>query len=181
MRFVLNEDADFEISRARQQLAALLQFTSFGAPMVYYGDETGFYVPGKGGFGDPYNRATFPWPDESRDPRIGTFIDQRMGDYYAQLASIRRALPALRSGSLQTLFGNANVYAFARVGPPNKPAIVAVNKGSQPVTVDIPVRGLYPNGTTLADQKSSFQSQVSGGRIRVQLFPRDGVILAGTS
>ena len=89
-------------------------------------------------------------------------------------------MPALRSGSLQTLFTNANVFGFARVAAPNKPVIVALNKASQPVAVDVPVRGLYPDGARLADRKSSFQAQVSGGKIHVQLFPRDGVILAGT-
>jgi glycosidase len=181
VRFVLNEDADFEISRARQQLAALLQFTSFGAPMIYYGDETGFYVPGKSGFGDPYNRATFPWDDATFDPLTRHIADPRMGDYYARLGAVRHALPALRSGSLVTLFANPNVYGFARVAVPNKPVMVVVNKGAQPATVDVPVRGLYPNGARLSDQKSSFQTMVSGGRVRVQLFGRDGVILVGTS
>jgi glycosidase len=182
VRFVLHEGGDdFEVAGARQQLLALLQFTSFGAPMVYYGDETGFYVEGKNGFGDPYNRATFPWDDATFDVRTRHIADPRMGDYYARLAAIRHALPALRTGSLTTLFTNATVYGFARVAAPNKPVIVVLNKGSQPTAVDIPVRGLYPNGTTLRDQKSTFQTTVSGGRVRVNLFPRDGLILVGTS
>ena len=180
VRFVLNEDADFEVSRARQQLAALLQFTSFGAPMIYYGDETGFYVPGKNGFGDPYNRATFPWPDTSAGPPFDAGPDPRMGDYYARLGAIRHALPALRTGTLTTLVANANVFGFARVAAPDKPVLVVVNRGAQPASVDVPVRGLYPNGATLADRKSTFQTQVSGGKAHVQLFPRDGVILVGT-
>ena len=177
---MLNEDPDFEVGRAQQQLVALLQFTSFGAPMVYYGDETGFYVPGKNGFADPYNRATFPWDDTTFDPMTRHTADPRMGEYYARLASIRRSLPALRTGSLRTLLTNANVFGFARVAAPNKPVIVALNKGAQPATVDIPVRGLYPNGATLRDQKSSFQATVAAGRVRVQLFGRDGVVLVGT-
>jgi glycosidase len=179
VRFVLNEDADFEISRARQQLAALLQFTSFGAPMIYYGDETGFYVPGKNGFGDPYNRATFPWPDTTPNPPFEGGVDPRMGDYYARLAAIRHGLPALRTGTLTTLFTNANVYGFARVSAPDKPVLVVLNKGAQPASVDVPVRGLYPNGTVLRDQKGGFQTTVAAGRVRVELFPRDGLILVG--
>ena len=181
VRFVLNENADFEISRARQQLAALLQFTAFGAPMIYYGDETGFYVEGKSGFGDPYNRATFPWPDTTSNPSATGGADPRMGDFYARLGAIRHALPALRAGSLTTLFANANIYSFARVAAPDKPVLVALNKAAQPATVDVPVRGLYPNGATLSDQRSSFRTTVSGGRVRLRLFPRDGLILVGTS
>jgi hypothetical protein len=104
-----------------------------------------------------------------------------MGEYYAQLAAIRHSLPALRTGSLTTLFTNATVYGFARVGAPEKPVLVVLNKGAQPTAVDIPVRGLYPNGATLRDQKSSFQTTVSGGRAHVDLFPWDGLILVGTS
>jgi glycosidase len=181
VRFALDEGDDFEISRARQQLVALLQFTSFGAPMIYYGDETGFYAPGKNGFGDPYNRAPFPWDDESFDPQTRHIADPRMGDYYGRLAAIRHSLPALRTGSLATLSTSSNVYGFARVAAPDKPVIVVLNKDAQPAGVDVPVRGLYPNGTTLRDQKSSYQATVSGGRVHVQLFGRDGVILVGTS
>jgi hypothetical protein len=102
-----------------------------------------------------------------------------MGDYYARLSAIRHALPALRTGSLTTLFTNTNIYAFARVASPDKPVVVALDKGGQPATVDVPVRGLYPDGTVLRDQKSSFQATVTGGRVRVELFPRDGLILVG--
>ena len=180
VRFALDE-GDFDAARERQRLVAMLQFTAFGAPMIYYGDETGFSVAGKNGLSDPYNRAPYPWADASRDPPTATLPDPRMGDHYAQLASIRRSLPALRTGSLTTLFTNATVYGFARVAAPAKPVIVVLNKDDQPATVSIPVRGLYPNGTTLRDQRSSFQAEVSGGAVRVELFGRDGVILVGTS
>src|SRR5262245_31038892 len=179
VRFVLDQGDDFDLSRTRQQLAALLQFTAFGAPIIYYGDETGFYVPGKNGFGDPYNRATFPWPDTTPSAPAQGGADPRMGDYYARLGAIRHALPALRTGSLTTLLAKASVYGFARVGPPDKPVIVVVNKGGQPATVNVPVRGLYPDGAVLRDQKGSFQATVTGGRVRAELFPRDGLILTG--
>jgi glycosidase len=149
--------------------------------MVYYGDEIGISAPGKSGFADPYNRAPFPWPDVTRDPRTAYFVDPLMGDYYARLAAIRHSLPALRAGSLTTLFTSPKVYAFARVAPPDKPVLVVLNKSDRPTQLDIPVRGLYPNGTTLRDQKSSFQTTVTNGRAHVELFQRDGVILVGTS
>jgi glycosidase len=189
VRFALSEGNDFDAARQRQQLVALLQFTLLGAPLIYYGDETGFSVAGKNGFSDPYNRAPYPWADVTREPRTAYFVDPLMGDYYARLASIRHSLPALAKGSLTSLLtgdttkaSNDNgVYAFARVSSPDKPVVVALNKGAQPTDVDIPLRGLYPNGATLADQKSSFRVTVGGGRIHVPLFARDGVILVGTS
>ena len=149
--------------------------------MIYYGDETGFYVEGKNGFGDPYNRATFPWDDETFDLRTRHIADPRMGDYYARLGAIRHALPALaraRSRPSSATQTSTRSHAWLRQ---EKPVIVLLNKAAQPTTVDIPVRGLYPNGTLLRDQKSSYQTTVSGGRAHVELFPWDGVILVGTS
>jgi glycosidase len=173
--FTLHEGGDdFEVAGARQQLLALLQFTSFGAPMVYYGDETGFYVEGKNGFDDPYNRATFPWDDATFDLHTRHIADPRMGDYYARLGAIRHALPALRTGSLTPLFTNATVFGFARVAPPEKPVIVALNKGSQPTAVDIPVRRLYPNGTTLRDQKARFKPLSAAGEPMSTCSPATG-------
>jgi cyclomaltodextrinase len=180
-QFELLEQGDRDAAVQKQKLVALLQFTSFGAPLIYYGDETGFFVPGKSGFADPYNRATYPWRDETRDPTTATFVSDEMVTYYTDLGRIRHALPALRTGSLVTLSTKANVYAFARVAPPDKPVIVVLNKSDRPQQLDIPVRGLYPNGTTLRDQRSSFQADVHNGVFGAQLFQRDGVILVGTS
>ena len=161
--------------KERQKLAALLQFTSFGAPMIYYGDEAGIDAPGRNGFGDPYNRAPYPWPDESGDVNVYGPQDAEMIEYYKRLTALRRQLPALRTGSTRTLLTNASVYAFARVSAPNQPVIVVLNKGAQNATVAIPVRGLYPNGTNLGP------ARVAGGRVSVTLPPRSGFVLSGTS
>jgi glycosidase len=161
--------------KQRQRLVALVQFTTPGAPMVYYGDEVGIDAPGRAGFGDPYNRAPYPWTDESGNVDTYGPPDPAMLDWYMRLGSLRRSLPALRSGSLMTLFTNASVYAFARVAAPHKPVIVALNKGSQPATVRIPVRGLYPDGATLGDVR------VTGGRVAVTVPPVGGLVLVGTS
>jgi glycosidase len=129
--FVAGEDG--------QRLAALLQFTSFGAPMLYYGDEAGIVAPGKDGFSDPYNRAPFPWDN----------VDESLLEYYAKLIAIRHSHPALRTGSLVTLSAKGDVYAFERIAPPDKPVMVVLNKGSKPATVSLPGNGLFDelNGT----------------------------------
>jgi len=136
-----------------QRLVALLQYTSFGAPMVYYGDEAGVATPDRNGFADPYNRATYPWdsPDES------------LIQYYAKLGAIRHALPALRTGSVVTLSAKGNVYAFERIAPPDKPVVVVLNKGTAPATVKVP-------GTGLVDQ-------LTGAPFTGSVPARGGVIL----
>jgi glycosidase len=139
-----------------QRLAALLQYTSFGAPMLYYGDEVGIVAPGKNGFSDPYNRAPFPWDSE----------DQSLLEYYAKLASIRHFLRPLRTGSLVTLSAKGNVYAFERVAPPDKPVVVVLNKGPSPATVNVPGSGLV--------------DQLTSTRFTGTVPARGGVILLGT-
>jgi glycosidase len=168
------------IPAQRLRLAALLQFTAFGAPMVYYGDEVAINAPGKNGFGDPYNRAPYPWPDVSGDVHTYGPPDIQTSIYYSQLGALRHQLPALRNGSLVTLFTNANLYAFARVAPPAQPVVVVLNRGNSDATAAIPIRGLYPEGA-LENPLTGDEFTVGSGRLRVSVPARGGLILVGTS
>jgi 4-alpha-glucanotransferase len=140
-----------------QRLVALLQYTSFGAPMLYYGDEAGIIAPDKNGFSDPYNRASYPWGTE----------DESLLDYYRKLGAIRHELPALRTGSLVTQSAKGNVYAFERLAPPDKPVIVVLNKGAAPVTVKVPGSGLV--------------DRLTGRPFTGSVPARGGVVLVGSS
>jgi glycosidase len=179
---VLTEPGDsLAVAKERQRLAALLQFTAFGAPMIYYGDEAGINAPGKSGFGDPYNRAPYPWSDAGGNVNTYGPPDAALLAYYAQLGSLRHSFPGLKIGSLVTLFANASLYAFARVGAPNKPVIVVLNKSGQSAEATIPLRGLYPNGASLEDALAGSRPGVVGGSVRVSVSPRTGLVLVGTS
>ena len=46
----------------RLKIATLLQYTLYGVPSIYYGDEVGMQ-----GYTDPLNRKTFPWGNENKD------------------------------------------------------------------------------------------------------------------
>jgi glycosidase len=176
--FVLTEPGDtYQVATERQQLAGLLQFTAFGAPMVYYGDEAGIDAPGRSGFGDPYNRAPYPWTDASGNVDTYGPPADYMLSWYTRLGALRHSLPALRNGSFITLFANNNVFAFARSAPPNRPVIVALNKGAQAAEVAIPLRGLYPDGTELEDALGGVKVTTSSGRVSVSVSPRSGVVL----
>jgi glycosidase len=167
------------LAKERQRLVAFLQFTAFGAPMIYYGDEVGINAPGKSGFGDPYNRAPYPWTDESGN--VGTYgpPDDAMSSWYVALVRLRNAMPALRTGSMVMLFADARVLGFARVAPPAKPVIVVLNKSGQAAEATIPLRGLYANDATLEDALVGNPFGVSGGSVRVQVQPRFGLVLVG--
>jgi hypothetical protein len=108
-----------------------------------------------------------------------------MIDWYSTLATLRQIWPALRSGSVVTLLTgdttssptDNGVYAFGRVGAPNKPVLVALNKGGEAAAARIPVRGLYPNGTTLENAFDATSAQVAGGAVEVRVPPIGGVVL----
>ncbi len=65
------------------RLASLLQYTLPGVPSLYYGDEAGLQ-----GYGDPFNRGTYPWGRE----------DATLLEWYRALGRLRAASPCLRDG-----------------------------------------------------------------------------------
>ncbi len=79
-----------QLAKQRLRLAAFIQMTHPGAPTVYYGDEVGVT-----GGDDPYNRATYPWPDQGGKPDLAL-----RGDF-KRLIGMRHAHPVLRRGSMQ--------------------------------------------------------------------------------
>jgi cyclomaltodextrinase / maltogenic alpha-amylase / neopullulanase len=171
---VLPSDSGLTQAKERLRLAALLQFTYIGEPMILYGDEAAINAPGS----DPFNRAPYPWTDASGDPSLYGPPDQSMIAWFSQLARIRHSLPALMTGGFETLLTASDVYAFLRSSGAAKPVIVALNRGAGASSAAIPVGGAYPNGTTLTDQLSGATVSVSGGKVNVSVPGRGGVILA---
>jgi glycosidase len=179
---VLAQSGPLDEARERMRLATLLQFTWVGAPMVLYGDEVGINAPG----GDPFNRAPYPWTDETGN--LGTYGPPvaSTAATFSQLAGLRHTLSSLREGSFQTLLAgdstrassDNDVYAFARAAAPAKPVIVALNKSANSEIATIPARGLYPNGTVLVDQLLGIEASVTGGSIRTTVPGRFGLVLA---
>ena len=81
-------------------LVKLLEYTFFGAPTLYYGEEVGLL-----GEGDPDCRAGFPWQ--------GPWHTQ-IHDALRSLGALRRRSPALRHGEYRRLFAQGAGYAFSR-------------------------------------------------------------------
>lgn len=146
------------------RLMALLQFTSPGAPTIYYGDEAGL----EGGK-DPDDRRTYPWGQE----------DQSLLDFYRTLARIRHATPALRTGDWRTLNApnSGDTYAFARKDGASV-AVVAFNRGGSDTTLDLALGDLVPDGTVLHDQlRTGTTYTVQGGKINLGVNARWGALL----
>ena len=97
--------------KKRFMLAALLQFTVSGLPMIYYGEEVA--RPG----GDwPANRSDMPWGDRDILPGAGKARDDSMRADYTRLIAIRHAHPALSRGSYAGVSSSGDLLVFASVG-----------------------------------------------------------------
>jgi glycosidase len=176
-------DSGLTEARQRLKLAALLQFTWVGAPMVLYGDEVAIDAPGS----DPFMRAPYPWSDQSGDLSVYGPPDLGVLDFYTRLGRMRAQLPALRQGGFRSLLTGdtskasaaGDVYAFLRSGGAGKPVIVVLNKGAGEEAASIPVQGAYANGTALQDALAGASYSVTGGSVSVTVPPRNGLVLVG--
>ncbi len=92
-----------ERARAREllKMAAVLQFTLFGVPCVYYGDENGME-----GFADPFCRACYDW-EHSDDDLIG---------FYRRLGALRGGAlhEVFRMGEYAEIFADRSCIMYAR-------------------------------------------------------------------
>ncbi len=124
--------------KRRVRLATLVQYGVPGAPTVYYGDEVGVT-----GDDDPDDRRTYPWAD------LGGSPDAAMLAHYQALAAVRASNPALTAGDFRILATDDadGTVAFGR-RTDARAAIVAINRSGETQTLDIPVGGFVPDGTT---------------------------------
>lgn len=178
----------------RLQGVWILQFTLPGAPTTYYGDEVGLVNPpsydGSKWEDDPYNRAPFPWLDQTGTPyytHLQTAPAQTaIRDNFAQLTNIRNTHPALRTGEfIPLLTDDTNeVYAYLRWMPDDSDAaLVVVNGSSTAHLVDVDVSGYLPNSSTLDDILNSLGYAVDASGIvnDIAVAPFSGAILVPQS
>lgn len=122
---------------ARQRLLALLQMTYVGAPMIYYGDEVGMW-----GASDPNNRKPMLWADRQPYDNPEDAPNLALLAYYKEIIALRRAHPALRTGSFRTVLVDdaQDVWAFLREGG-GEQVLVALNASGKPAGIALPMEG----------------------------------------
>ena len=101
------------------RIAAALQFTAYGIPSVYYGDEVGLE-----GYGDPFCRMPFPWGSIDRTYR------EEILEYYRMLGKIRLEESALDGGDFRILKHTESAIAFVREKNDSKLVVIA-NRGDE--------------------------------------------------
>jgi cyclomaltodextrinase len=156
------------LARRRFRLALLFQMVFPGSPAIYYGDEVGVT-----GGDDPYNRATYPWPDEGGQPDLG------LRAYVKSLTTLRHAEPVLRRGSLDApLHVDENVIVLVRrLG--DRWALTATNNADAPRNLVVTLPAGAP-AQLWRDALGHADVSVTDGRLRLSLPALGGqVLLAG--
>ncbi len=100
---------------ARLKLASTLQFTVFGVPSVYYGDEAGL----EGGR-DPFCRMPYPWGREEKE----------LVEHYRFLGALRRGHHVFKHGDMRFWERRAHFVAYTREDE-NERLLVLANCGER--------------------------------------------------
>jgi alpha-glucosidase len=102
-----------------QKVAAGMQFTFPGMPVIWAGDEFGL----DGGNGEE-SRTPIPWNDERPN-------DKSMLEVYKALAKIRKSNSALHDGSMRFVYASAELIAYVRENK-KQSILVVVSRGEDP-------------------------------------------------
>ena len=162
-----------------QKLFAVFQMTYVGAPMIYYGDEVGMW-----GANDPDCRKPMVWEDMVYDDEVTlpdgskkatpdkVEVNTELLAHYQKLIGLRHALPALRTGSFETVLTDdgRQLYGFRRkLG--DEEVVVVLNNSAAEQMAEIELKGAWRDRWNEADVV------VEDGKAKLRLAPRGAVIL----
>lgn len=101
---------------AMQKVAATVQYTVYGVPSVFYGDEAGIE-----GYGDPFCRRTYPWGRECEE----------LVEHYRTLGRMRAENPVFANGEFSVEYAEGARIVYTRYEE-NAKMIVIVNASDEP-------------------------------------------------
>jgi alpha-amylase len=154
------------------RLAAILQFTSVGIPVIYYGEEVA-----RIGGDWPENRSDMPWGDRKILPGEGKPRDEALRADYKRLIAIRRAHPALFRGVHEKLVAEGDLLVFLQKDPASDDAVVvAVNRGDKPLVARFPAPEGWGAGP-VRDEWNAVVVPLTGGNIETTLEGKTAQIL----
>lgn len=100
---------------ARLKMASILQYTVYGIPSVFYGDEAGIE-----GYHDPFCRRTYPWGRENK----------QLLEHYRKLGELRNIEKAFDRGSFKVLEHGAETIMYERCKEDSR-VVVLANGGEE--------------------------------------------------
>ena len=134
------DKASRERGIALQKIAAAIQYTVYGVPSVFYGDEVGLE-----GYHDPFCRRTYPW---------GRECEELLG-FYRTLGRIREQSKLFADGGFRVEYAEEAVIAYSRYDDNEKITVVA-NASDTAATVD---------GVELVGKTDMLTGEIFGGII----------------
>ncbi|HNW59155.1 MAG TPA: alpha-amylase family glycosyl hydrolase [bacterium] len=156
LRFLENNDTQrfarfhtLEVTR----MAATLEFTLPGLPLLYNGQEIGYAGPHPY-YGEPIFRRGEP---------IAAQDSKGLYAFYQQLIALRHALPALTSDNFSelTITPGAYLYGFRRwLGDQNLFVLLNMGDRSQNATVNLPIPSLHLDST-----RAWYLTEMAGGGV----------------
>jgi glycosidase len=141
----------------------LLLFTMPGIPSIYYGSEWGL----EGKRTSESDAALRPALD--LDALQASSSHPNLVEDISKLASVRKALPALRQGSYAQLFVSHQQFAFARETE-NEYVVVALNASDSPVSLEINLPRQYRHAIDILNGEETFQIEQNTLRIKT-IYP----------
>ncbi len=118
---------DREKAILRLKMASILQFTVFGVPSIYYGDEVGL----EGGH-DPFCRMPYPWESENAV----------LFEHYKKLGELRAKHSVFKNGDFRIIMEGECFVGYERKNELEHILIFA-NSGDK--TMELPLNGIYKN------------------------------------
>lgn len=148
------------------KLAFTFLATARGTPLIYYGDEIA--LPGGN---DPDNRREFPggWRGDARNAFEASgrsAAEQGVWRHLQQVLALRAARQELRGGATEHLHVSDQLYVYRRGA-----TIVAINNGTAPATVTLPVATLPADALGICPA-----ARPANGAVAVTIPARSGCI-----
>jgi len=145
--------------KGAQRVAAGMQFTFPGMPVIWAGDEFGL-----DGWNGENSRTPIPWNDERPN-------DKAMLKTYQELAAIRKSNSALHDGSMRFIYASKEALVYVREN--GKQSILVLVSRGQDSKISFPsdaVSGLKQAENLFGGAKIIFQGKSA-------LLPKDGLNL----
>lgn len=171
--------------RRVQKLISLFQYTYVGAPMIYYGTESGMW-----GADDPDDRKPMVWEEFDYEPEathpLGKIrpvddnnFDSDLFGWYRKLGEIRNEHRAFQTGDFEQLMMDSErqSFAFARFLNTAKFAIVVFNRSPEEQELHIPLNHLAPHNGELTDLLSSVSYSIEDHGVTITLPAVSGAVL----
>ena len=172
-----------EQERRIQRLILLFQFTTVGAPSIYYGDESGMW-----GGDDPDERKPMVWDDITYEaershpwnkvrPADEVFFDRNLFIYYQRLISLRRANPSLTYGALKfvQIDDENDILVYTREYNDER-IIVCINNSDQAQRVVLS-QNLAGNSMVVSDMLTGKRIKSQKSLFEIVLEAKSGLVL----